>query len=258
MNTIKSKRNREMTSSGRKLLVGYFLAGYPDRKSFLRILKNAEQAGIDIFEIGVPSEDPFDDGDVIRKAHRATDQTIRSDPGYWQEIRGAVSGPVWMMGYKGDIRSGNVWRAAARERVIDALMIPDMDIDERLAMSGEIGRDETDVIGSVGPSTGIAEQVQCFLNFPLIYQRLYDGPTGMTVETDHFEEILKRGHSAGGNRLFAGFGISTPERVRFLTEKGFDGVIIGTAMLKKLNDSEEELYRFISDLRKACDGGRTK
>ena len=258
MNMIKSKRNSKAAGSGRKLLIGYFLAGYPDRKSFLRILKNAEKAGIDIFEIGVPSGDPFDDGDVIRKAHRATDQTIRSDPGYWREIRNAVDGAVWMMGYKEDILSGNIWRDAARERVIDALMIPDMNIGERLAMSDEIGNDETDVIGSVGPSTGMAEQIQCYQNFPLVYQRLYDGPTGMTVETDHFEEILKQGHSSGRNRIFAGFGISTPERVKFLTEKGFDGVIIGTAMLKKLNDSEDELYRFISDLRNACDGGSTK
>ena len=66
MKTIVSKRNINAAKDGKKLLVGYLLAGYPQKESFLKLITNCEAAGVDIFEIGFPSADPSNDGKIIQ------------------------------------------------------------------------------------------------------------------------------------------------------------------------------------------------
>jgi tryptophan synthase alpha chain len=51
---------------------------------------------------------------------------------------------------------------------------------------------------------------------------------------------------------FGGFGISTPEMAKLLLDHGFAGVVVGTAMIKKLNSSSDELYEFVRKLKKAA------
>lgn len=48
--------------------------------------------------------------------------------------------------------------------------------------------------------------------------------------------------------MFAGFGISSGMRVAELLENGFFGAVIGTSIMKSLDRSEEELYRFVQEL----------
>ena len=53
--------------------------------------------------------------------------------------------------------------------------------------------------------------------------------------------------------VFAGFGIGTEERAAELLKDGFDGVIIGTAIMKKMNVSEEELMDFLKKMEKTVE-----
>ena len=65
---------------------------------------------------------------------------------------------------------------------------------------------------------------------------------------EDYLELLTQSRKESNARLFAGFGIGTPERARELLQHGFDGVIIGTAIMKQLNQSEEDLYQFVGKL----------
>jgi tryptophan synthase alpha subunit len=49
----------------------------------------------------------------------------------------------------------------------------------------------------------------------------------------------------------AGFGIDSADRARHLIDRGFDGVIIGTALVKALNESEETMLVLIRDISRA-------
>jgi tryptophan synthase alpha chain len=58
----------EATAQGRIALLGYLPAAWPSESGFRECVEAAFLAGLDILEVGLPAEDPFMDGDVIRKA----------------------------------------------------------------------------------------------------------------------------------------------------------------------------------------------
>lgn len=252
MNKILAKRNLDAIKDGKKLLVGYFLAGYPKRNSFLELISNCEAAGVDVFEIGFPSSDPSSDGEVIRNAHQLVDSTICSDENYWELVRKSITKPIWLMAYKKDLIDTGFYRILVKKGLIDALVIPDMSYEEHINLGEEIAEYGVDVVGFVNPEMQDEELEICFASTALVYQQLYAGPTGMSVVTDDFEKILGRGRKYKHVKMFAGFGISTPERVNQLLISGFNGVIVGTAMIKKLNDSENMLLDFIKELNSAA------
>lgn len=49
------------------ILSVFFTAGYPNLDDTKKILKELENKGIDMVEIGIPFSDPMADGPVIRK-----------------------------------------------------------------------------------------------------------------------------------------------------------------------------------------------
>ncbi|HYE82643.1 MAG TPA: tryptophan synthase subunit alpha [Clostridia bacterium] len=245
---IVSKYNIDAVKDGKKLLVGYLLAGYPQKSQFLEVAAECEAAGVDIFEVGFPSTDPQNDGEVIQKAHQRIDASVSSDMEYWQEIRRTISKPIWVMGYKCDLIDTGIYGILAQKKLIDALVIPDISFQERQKLSEELSGYSVDIVGFVNPDMNEAELKECFSNTALVYQQLYTGPTGMPVVSDDYVEILNKAREYKHVKVFAGFGITTPQRVNQLLTSGFDGVIIGTAMIKKLNESERELTAFIKEL----------
>jgi tryptophan synthase alpha chain len=253
MTRLSSERNRNRLEKG-KFAVGYLLAGYPNREEFFDVLSGCEAAGLDIFEIGYPSGDPVSDGEVIRNAHRATDLSLQSDLDYWKKIRNTVKAPVWIMAYKKDLIDTGFYRLLAQNGLADAFVIPDIAFAQRLALLEELRPFQADVPGFVAPDMTAQEQEAYFGAFPLIYQQLYAGPTGMPVETEGYEEILARAKKHENLCVFAGFGISSAERAAKLLAGGFDGVVVGTAMISKLNRSKVELTAFTEDLQRAVRG----
>lgn len=252
MINIMSDKNASALETGKSLLVGYLLAGYPEKEDFLKLISKCETRGIDIFEIGFPSKDPCKDGEIIRNAHLMVDDSVRWEESYWSDIRKAVKQPIWVMGYKSDLIESGFYKMLARKQLIDALVIPDMSFDEHQELALEVAPHKVDVVGFVNPEMNDAELEKCFANTALVYQQLYSGPTGMTVIADDFEETIKKASRHKHVKVFAGFGINTPQRAAQLLNKGFDGVIVGTAMIKNLNHSEQQLLKFVHDLAVAA------
>jgi tryptophan synthase alpha chain len=253
---VKSPNNQQILKKNGHILVGYLTAGYPDKESFYETLRECEKAKIDIFEIGYPAKKPLADGEVIQQAHQAIDMTIATDLQFWQRVRNEIESPIWLMAYKDDIMENNFCLELAKEKLIDAIVIPDMTFEERQELETKLVDFEVDVVGFISPDM-ITEQVQqCLENTALIYQQLYAGPTGMQISSDNYSQILRLAKQYNHINIFAGFGISTPERVNELLRNGFDGVIVGTAMMKKRRNSLKELVNFVELLKEATEGER--
>ncbi len=55
---------------GRRAVIPFITAGFPDKESFWTHLERIDGAGADIIEIGVPFSDPVADGPLIEQASR--------------------------------------------------------------------------------------------------------------------------------------------------------------------------------------------
>ena len=253
---IKSIKNQQIVKKNGHILVGYLTAGFPDKESFYETLRECEKAKMDIVEIGYPAKSPMADGEVIKQAHLEIDMTISTDLTFWRRVRREIESPIWLMAYKNDIMEQHFYLELAKEKLIDAIVIPDMSFDEREELVKELENYEVDVVGFVSPDMDSREVQQCLNHNALIYQQLYSGPTGMQVSSDNYRELIEQVRQYDHVYVFAGFGISTPQRVNELLVNGFDGVIVGTAMMKKRKVSLGELIEFVKLLKKAAEGAR--
>lgn len=236
------------------LFVSFFVAGYPDSHRFLDIIEKSEKSGVDIFEIGFPSSNPYADGKIIKDAHIAVDRKICSDLNYWKKIRQSISKPIWVMAYKTDFIDTNIYLDFAKEGLADAFVLPDCTQEERKRLSVELSQYGVYVLGFANPEMSVSDWKDCFENFDHVYIQLYAGPTGMQVDSSQYHNVLEFALQYESVKSFAGFGIKTPNRVQSLIEEGFSGVVIGTAMVEKLNDSHEALYKFINEMKRVTKG----
>lgn len=254
VHTVCNEAMRDLLQHHGHSFVGYLTAGYPDEESFLRIVRNCEERGLHIFEIGYPSQNPYLDGEVIRNAHAAVHSDLRTDLKFWKRLRDTISAPIWLMGYTEDLIDSGMYRKLAELGYIDALVIPDMDHERRIALKKEMEPQGVEVLGFTCHSNDVQQIRESLEVYSLIYQQLYSGPTGIQNTSEDYLELLTESRKESNARLFAGFGIGTPERANELLHHGFDGVIIGTAIMKQLNQSEEDLYQFVGRLAETVEG----
>ncbi len=250
----KNAKDAKLYQLEKHLFVGYLPAGFPTKEDFLRIIKNCEQEGLKIFEIGFPSLNPYYDGEVIQSAHQKIEQTIAYDIQYWKEIRNSITQPIWIMGYKEDLIKSGMYIKLAEENLYDALVVPNLTLTEQLKVKEELSSYGVEVVGFISTEQSENENQIVLQNFPLIYQKLYSGPTGVVNNSNHYMQLLQKAKTTSNGLIFAGFGIGSCERARELLISGFDGVIIGTAILNKLLISESDLYSFIKEMEQTIKG----
>ena len=72
------------------------------------------------------------------------------------------------------------------------------------------------------------------------------------------ENLIAKLKDVNSNPIAVGFGISTPEHVHKVREWGADGVIIGSAFVKRISSSSEKdvvnhVGEFCNEMRLAAD-----
>ena len=86
--------------------------------------------------------------------------------------------------------------------------------------------------------------------------------TGVTGERNKMENrvenLIAKLKGVNSNPIAVGFGISTPEHVNKVREWGADGVIIGSAFVKRISSSSEKdvvnhVGEFCKEMRLAAD-----
>ena len=231
------------------IFMGYLPAGYPDRDGFLALLESATGAGLDILEVGFPSKNPFADGKVIRDTHRAIDHSIAHDMAYWRQIRENCPLPLWIMGYSADLVGSGAYLELARAGVVDAFVIPDCDARTFARITQELAPLNVDMVPLVRPDDSDETVRDYFQDYPFVYYQLFLGETGSKAEIDNFTPMLGIARKYNPLRILAGFGISNPTEAQRLLDAGFDGFIVGTAMVRALNESPQALQALIREIR---------
>lgn len=120
---------------GRRAVIPFITAGFPDKDSFWTHLSRIDESGADIIEIGVPFSDPVADGPVIEQASR--DALARGVSLKWildglKARKGCFSAKLVLMGYVNPFYQYGLEQLArdAEEAGVSGFIVPDMPLEE--------------------------------------------------------------------------------------------------------------------------------
>ncbi len=246
-------------------LIPFITAGDPDLVTTAAALKTLDAAGADLIELGVPYSDPLADGPVIQAAAtRALARGVKLDDVVQMvaEISPQIKAPIILFTYYNPILNKGI-RAFLTQIAaagVKGLVVPDLPLEEAeelLIPAAEIG---IEVILLVAPTSSqerivaIAAKSQGF-----IYLVSVTGVTGVRGGLDdRVGDILANIRKITDKPIAIGFGISAPEHAKQVQEWGADGVIVGSAMVKRLAEGTpaeglQAIDQFCQSLRAAID-----
>ena len=251
-----------LSARGERALIAYVMAGYPSYDSSMAAVRGLVRGGADIVELGFPFSDPLADGPVIQNAATASLGAGMSMDSYHamvRTIRETSQIPIVMMTYSNIAHSMGYDRFASESvrAGIDGFILPDMPVDESGPYVQESHRAGGDTIFLVSPNTApdriarIARASTGFLYVVSVYGTTgaQEGVRGYAVES------LRRTQEAAGDLpVCVGFGVAGPQYVRRYVEAGADGVIVGSAILRVVEESppdmiEPQVSEFVASLK---------
>ncbi|HET6514906.1 MAG TPA: tryptophan synthase subunit alpha [Thermodesulfovibrionales bacterium] len=256
MNRIE-KTFRSLKEQSRKAFIPYIMAGDPSLGKTRETVLMLERCGADIVELGVPFTDPIADGPTIqRAAERALQEgvTLTKVIGLVSDLRKESRIPIALMTYYNPVFKYGDERFVrdAREAGIDGVIIPDLPPDEAHELMKIAKRSGLATIFLLAPTSTderITKVTKASTGF--VY---YVSMTGITGSRLAFDESLKESigkiRAATDRPVAIGFGVSTPDEAKAVSGYA-DGVIVGSAIVKRLHESPEGAEGFILELRKA-------
>ncbi len=230
------------TAAGRKGLLPYFTAGFPDLGTTEALIRRADGLGVTAVEIGVPYSDSIADGPVIQSSfHAALANGFRLENLFElaARVRPAVEcGLVAMVSYSIVHRTGtDSFMANAAEAGFDGIILPDVPVEESQATGASAARFGLHYVGLIAPNTSahrLAEIAQRSTGF--VYQIATAGTTGeRSTMSGDLRGQVERVRLHTDLPICVGFGVSQPEHVRSVCEVA-DGAIVGSAIVRRIAD----------------------
>ena len=143
---------------------------------------------------------------------------------------------------------------------VSGLIVPDLPLEEAYKFSKTVSNHSMDLILLVAPTTPF-ERMKQISNHTKGFTYLVS-VTGVTGERskmeNRVENLISKLKDVNSNPIAVGFGISTSEHVNKVREWGADGVIIGSAFVKRISSSSEKdvvdyVGEFCKEMRLAAD-----
>jgi tryptophan synthase alpha chain len=251
------KTFKKLKETGRKAFIPYIMAGDPDLQKTMERVLLLEDCGADIVELGVPFSDPVADGPTIqRAAERALEAgaSLRKMLAFMRDLRKCSQIPIVFMTYYNPIfkYGEETFVADASEAGVDGLIIPDLPPEEAATLIRCCRSRKLDTIFLVAP-TSTEQRMEKILaaSRGFIYYVSMTGITGTKLSPEeHFRNHVGKLREMTGKPVAIGFGISTPEDAVNMAAVA-DGVIVGSAIVKKFYEDPENARDFIQKLRAA-------
>jgi tryptophan synthase alpha chain len=237
----------QLRSEGRKALLPFLTAGYPDTESTGMMLSDIESRGIRICELGFPFSDPIADGATIQASYTralekgVTVQKILDTVGAYREGGGDM-GLLAMVSYSIVFRRcPETFCADAAAAGFDGVIVPDLPLEE----SGDVARiaagHDLCAVMLISPTTPPERRIELAkASTGFVYFMSVAGITGERKQLPEstFEAVAElRTHVEVP--VCIGFGISSAAMVEQACEAG-DGAIVGSAIIHRINDAVEQ------------------
>ncbi|HET7586223.1 MAG TPA: tryptophan synthase subunit alpha [Gemmatimonadaceae bacterium] len=255
-----TRRFEELRSAGRRALVVYITAGFPDREQSLELLCRIADAGADVIEMGIPFSEPLADGPVIqRSTERALAQGVTLDDAMELVQRASVPVPVVLFTYLNPLLAagGDVLQRAARAGM-HGVLVTDLPVGadpEREAWLGEGPLAFVRLVAPTTPQARMAEIARHGSGFVYLISRL--GVTGERPALDPaLPGTIERLRAVTSLPVCVGFGIARPEQAAAVSRVA-DGVAVGSAVVRASEQSVSAAADLVRAMRQAMDAERS-
>lgn len=236
-------------------LMAHLVAGYPSDEISFAAAKALVDGGADILEIQLPFSDPSADGPAIQTAcTKVLNRGYKTCDGLKFIEKLHKSFPdvqIYLMSYASLIYTPGVKKFCqnAANVGIKGMIIPDLpfDMDEGLTKYCT----ENGMINIPVAAPGMAqERLNKMANagFKYIYAALRTGITGMDTQID--ENTLKfiQKVSAGGSKIFGGFGISNGQQSKILAPY-VEGVVAGSVFVRLISKNQDNIDMLYKEVK---------
>ena len=251
------KTFKRLKNEGKKAFIPYIMAGDPSLEKTKDIVHLFEECGADIVELGVPFSDPLADGPTIQRASEKALKngvTLKNVIALVKELRQKTRVPIVLMTYYNPVfKYGEKnFVEDAKDAGVNGIIIPDLPPDEAedfIKISRKLKLDTIFLLAPTSDNGRIKKVAKASRGF--IYYVSITGITGADLLLDGSMEVLIskiRKHT--DKPIAVGFGVSTPEEASTVARIS-DGVIIGSAIVKRLHETPDELRYYLISLREA-------
>ena len=210
----------------------------------------AVDGGADLIELGFPFSDPLAEGPTIRLAsERALARGMRTKQCLecLAQVRSRVDVPLVPMTYAAILEAYGYERFVADTRAAGAssAIVVDLPVEDR----PEVPRVQLVAPTSTDERIRLAaEQTDGWL-----YLVTVAGTTGARGDVSPaLPGLVERARKLSATRLYAGFGISTPDHARTVAAIA-DGIVVGSRALQVAEDGPDALREYVGSLRQALD-----
>lgn len=245
-------------SKDRPAFMPYSVLGYPSRAASLEVIKTLVEAGADLLELGVPFSDPLADGPTIQAATQKSLEngtTLRDCLAMTRELRQqGIDIPALLMGYINPMLAYGLepFVADAAAAGVDGFIVPDLPPEEAGEFETLCRQRGLALVYLLAPTSTperinlVAARAQGF-----IYLVSLTGVTGARSELPaNLAEFVQRVRAATTVPLAVGFGIGDGPQAKAVAQVA-DGVIVGSALVKRAAESPESVRQLADELRLA-------
>jgi tryptophan synthase alpha subunit len=224
----------------------HVVAGYPDTKTCLELMKGLHDSGAAALEIQIPFSDPIADGETIMQANDVVLDHGMTTAGSFELIeqarRQGVDSELYIMSYLQKVRHFGLAEFCKRATncQVKGLIIPDLPYDspEFSELHDLATKLQLEVVPVLSPGMPDS-RLKAALAFkpPTLYVTSLRGITGNAYAPDHhLKQLIAAIKEVSEAKIMIGFGITTVGDVRDALELG-DVAVIGSAIINNLQSS---------------------
>jgi tryptophan synthase alpha chain len=244
MTTRIDRRFADLKHEGRAALVTFTMAGDPDTKTSLEILKALPKAGADVIELGMPFTDPMADGPAIQagglRALQAGQDMIKTLGMIRAFRKGDSATPIVLMGYYNPIYIYGVTKflVDAKSAGVDGLIVVDLPPEEDEELCLPALKAGMNFIRLATPTTDDKRLPAVLANTSgFVYYVSITGITGSAApDADKVHAAVTRIKRHTQLPVAVGFGVRTAKQARAIAA-GAEGVVVGSALVNAVKES---------------------
>ena len=252
-----SEKFKRLSAKGGTAFIPYVMAGDPSLDKTVEMVRELEESGADIIELGVPFSDPLADGPTIQRASERAlrnSVTLRKVISLVRDLRQSTQVPLVLMTYFNPVFKYGIEDFIGNARVagVDGVIIPDLPPDEAedfIKLSRRASLDTIFLLAPTSTEERIRKVTKASSGF--IYYVSMTGITGANLSLDgSMESLISAIRKFTDKPVAVGFGVSTPGEASAVSRVA-DGVIVGSAIVKRLHETPDELKDYLASLRAA-------